>query len=644
MSLPISLMQEGIKQLRSRFAALRDRWVLLLLWPALGGAAIFGLWQLEASHASQELATLQRDALQSADRLARSYAMQVGGSLEKIDILTSYVKNDWERPGDRVSLELLRRQGVFSAERFDMLSIIGGDGRVQTSVLSIPVDKDFSIRPYFKHHQQNSDNALLVSVAAPEAPTEQQNVYVTRRLNRPDGGFDGVIVAVMQRDLFEPLSANPALNEHGFKALVGNDSAVRFATVDSQPASRAQLDAMRRDECRVGKAPVRLDAACFVDGQPRYVAAMALAHHPFQAVIGLSEQVVLAPHRAHARANRDLVTVCSMLIIFFSVFAWLLTIRIAMKRKSESHIRMAYRLATENGKDGFFLWKRVRNRFGKVVDFRIVDCNEFGARMYHMTRDTLIGKTITDIYGMTRYRDIVIASGIQMDYDGAGESEYAVLPESKMDAEWLHLTYARTYEGIAVTLRDISEKISNHNEITRRATHDALTDLPNRYWLTKSLPAMMKRAAHNDEKLAVMFIDLDKFKRVNDLLGHAAGDVVLREVADRLQSLMRPGDRVVRLGGDEFIILLDRITDEESIAMVAERIVSAFKTPFIISDTEARVGTSIGIAQFPRDGDDTEVLLHRADAAMYMAKSTKTGYSFFNAVKSIEPVACEEET
>ena len=219
-----------------------------------------------------------------------------------------------------------------------------------------------------------------------------------------------------------------------------------------------------------------------------------------------------------------------------------------------------------------------------------------------------------------------------MDLDGEGESEYAVPPASTMTAKWLRLKFARTYEGIAVTLRDISERVSTQDELARRATHDDLTDLPNRYWLTKSLPAMVNRAAHNGEKLAVLFIDLDDFKRVNDTLGHSAGDVLLRAVAERLQALMRPGDRVARLGGDEFTVLLDKIEGEDDAEQVAQRIVNAFQTPFTINGSEARVGTSIGIALFPQHGHDSDTLLRHADSAMYAAKASRNGYSFFTDV------------
>ena len=622
-------LQMFYKRVRQIYASLPSHWLVFVLWPVLGVLAITGLWQLEQSRESREQNALRTQALQHAQMLSRSYAAQINSTLQKMDELTAYIKRDWESSGGRLSMETLRQQGVFSSERLSVISIIGADGRKKTSVFPDAADGDFSERAYFKYHRSTNDTNLSIGEPTLSILLQQVVIHVTRRLNRPDGSFDGVIVAALNADFFEPLAENPAFGKRGVKALIGNDGRVRFATVDTLLANREQQTTIANAPCTVGKMPIRFDARCFVDGQPRYAATAPLAHYPFKAMIALSEEEVLAPFLIHARSSADLVKAGALLIFFFCLFAWLLTIKLYDKRRTESQIRMTYRLATENGKDAFYLWRRVKNRVGKVIDFRVVDCNERGAAMYHHSRTTMIGKTITDLYGETPYRDIVVASGIQMDLEGEGESNYAVLPASRMSAKWLHVKFARTYEGIAVTLRDISEQISNQDELARRATHDDLTDLPNRYWLTKSLPAMLQRAGRNGEKLAVLFIDLDAFKHVNDTLGHAAGDLLLRAVAERLQSLMRPGDRVARLGGDEFTILLDKVDGCEDVAQVAHRIIAAFDAPFLVNDVEARVGASIGIALFPHDGVDSDTLLRRADTAMYDAKGSKTGFSFF---------------
>lgn len=628
-----------IKAACQRLAVLKGQWLLLLLWPALGILAIIGLQQFASAREAREQIAMQNDALHHAEVLSHSFARQLTGTLDKLDQLTAYIKHDWEASGGHVSLEALRRQGVFPAGRRDTFTIIGADGRVKSSIIVDAVDDDFSGHAYFQHHQHTDDNAVLISQVASDKSSGDASVHLTRRLNRPDGKFDGIIVATVHEDFFAPLTDNPAFGKHGFKALLDNDGKVRFAMIDTLMASPAQQQATRSDRCRVVNHPVRLDAACFVDGQPRYAAVTALSRYPFKAMIGLSEQDMLQPLRTHARASRDVIIASTMLITFFCAFAWLLSIKLHLKRENESHIRLAYRLATENGRDGFYLWQRVRNKLGTVIDFKIVDCNERGANMYDLSRSTMIGKTITDLYGATLYRDTVIASGIQMDLDGEGESEYAVPPMSTMRAKWLHVKYVRTVEGVAVTLSDISDKVSHQDELARRATHDDLTGLPNRYWINKSLPAMLHRATHNREKIAVLFVDLDDFKLVNDTLGHYAGDVLLREVADRLQSLMRPGDRVARLGGDEFTIVLDKIDDTDQAAHVAKRIVDAFNTPFFVNGKQASVGASIGIALFPQNGSDIDSLLQRADSAMYVAKMSRGGFSFVVDTDVAENVA-----
>ena len=632
----LSGLQARISQFLQRPAHLPKQWPLFFLWPLLGVLAITALWHVEAARVSQDQDDLKTQALLNADQLARSYARRLDGSLQKIDALTAHIEHDWTLFGNRARLENAGVIAISGADGLDDLFIIGPNGRVHTSSVPMSIDADFSKEAYFDHHRQTASHALTISAPTAETPSQRKTVNVTRRMIGPDGSFNGVIVTTMKRDLFEAMANNPTFGPNGFKALLGSDGVARFAMINTQLASQAQLMQIVSQRCRVAATPIRLEPLCFADLQARYVAVSSLPHYPFKTLIGLSEQEILQPAQMRLRANDNLITAASLLIIFFCASAWLLTINLYLNRRSESHIRMAYLVATENGKYGFFLWKRMRNRFGRIVDFRIVDCNEVGARMYHLSRDELIGKTITDLYGVTPYRDIVIASGIQMDFDGEGESEYAVRPESTMTAQWLHMKYARTYEGVAVTLRDISEEVSNRDEITRLATHDALTDLPNRYWLQKSLPTMLQRTSHNGKKLAVLFVDLDNFKWVNDTLGHAAGDVLLRAAADRLQSLMRPGDRVARLGGDEFIIILDDVVDDNDIRVVAERIVGAFKESFVVNDTHAYVGASIGMARSPRDGNDADTLLKRADAAMYEAKSNRSGFSFSQHSEAIE--------
>lgn len=153
-----------------------------------------------------------------------------------------------------------------------------------------------------------------------------------------------------------------------------------------------------------------------------------------------------------------------------------------------------------------------------------------------------------------------------------------------------------------------------------QASHDPLTGLPNRILFEDRLSLALAQAYRCGEMLAVAFLDLDRFKTINDTLGHAVGDELLQSVAQRLLGCLREGDTIARWGGDEFTLLLPQISCPEEAAKLAQRILSSFKTPFRISDRELHITTSIGIALAPYDGEDTETLLKNADTTMYRAK------------------------
>jgi diguanylate cyclase (GGDEF)-like protein len=164
------------------------------------------------------------------------------------------------------------------------------------------------------------------------------------------------------------------------------------------------------------------------------------------------------------------------------------------------------------------------------------------------------------------------------------------------------------------------------------ATHDGLTGLPNRAMFNHLLDASIRVGRRYERKFAMMFIDLDRFKQVNDTLGHAAGDALLVEVSSRLRSCLRESDVVARLGGDEFVVILSEVTENHRVAKVAGNVLAALGKPLLLSDQECGVTASIGIALFPADGGDAETLTKHADIAMYTAKEEgKNDFRFFSS-------------
>ncbi|MDD5232132.1 MAG: PAS domain S-box protein [Syntrophales bacterium] len=182
--------------------------------------------------------------------------------------------------------------------------------------------------------------------------------------------------------------------------------------------------------------------------------------------------------------------------------------------------------------------------------------------------------------------------------------------------------------GFRGIIRDVTDRKLAEEMIMRLAYHDSLTGLPNRVLFHDRLTMAMARYKRNSKPFAVMMLDLDKFKEVNDTLGHSVGDMLLQKVAQRLTELLRKTDTVARMGGDEFLILLTDFTRTDTASVVARKILKLFQKPFDVDEHRLRITTSIGIAVYPDHGDDADTLLKNSDIAMYIAK--KSGMNRFH--------------
>ncbi|MDH5765981.1 MAG: EAL domain-containing protein, partial [Gammaproteobacteria bacterium] len=185
------------------------------------------------------------------------------------------------------------------------------------------------------------------------------------------------------------------------------------------------------------------------------------------------------------------------------------------------------------------------------------------------------------------------------------------------------------YVGVFTDISNIKE---TESKLEYLAHHDPLTDLPNRLLCTARLEHELQLAKRNQQVVAVLFLDLDMFKNINDSLGHVFGDRLLREVTSRLSEHVRNKDTIARLGGDEFIIILGGLDDRSYAGHFAENILSQFMKEFVVDDNEIHVGASIGISIYPDDGKDVETMLRNADTAMYRAKSEgRNNYQFYTS-------------
>jgi diguanylate cyclase (GGDEF)-like protein/PAS domain S-box-containing protein len=211
------------------------------------------------------------------------------------------------------------------------------------------------------------------------------------------------------------------------------------------------------------------------------------------------------------------------------------------------------------------------------------------------------------------------------------KSHYADCEPRTFNIELIGVSYGQVeWHGTYGVARDVTDRMKADQLISYQAYHDILTDLPNRVLFRDRLNLAVLQAKRNGTDLALMFIDLDRFKLVNDTLGHAVGDVLLQQAAVRLKGCLRRGDTLARLGGDEFTVVLPELTDRRDAVLVAEKFLESLRQPFLLANQTIHISASIGIAVYPADGETIDELISNSDIAMYHTKAEgKDGYTFF---------------
>lgn len=276
-------------------------------------------------------------------------------------------------------------------------------------------------------------------------------------------------------------------------------------------------------------------------------------------------------------------------------------------------------------------------------NFNIVEINPSFCRAAESDSETLIERYLPDIKPALKNPALFekIMSELERCGHWSGEICYHQPNngQHKPHEEWLTLSSAKNELGVVTNYVAVFSNVANllelKNELEHHAYHDALTGLPNRILLYDRLKQAILRSDRNHKPLAICYLDLDGFKKVNDTLGHSAGDELLKEVAHRFSKLLRANDTVARLGGDEFVILFGDLTDSEDYKLLLDRVLQHINEPIFIDGDEANVSASIGVTLYPLDKNSADELLEHADVAMYHAKqSGKSQYQLYNYQQS----------
>ncbi|MGX4644244.1 bifunctional diguanylate cyclase/phosphodiesterase [Massilia sp. SYSU DXS3249] len=639
-----------VVRLRPFLAFLRGRLSLLLLWPAIAVLAGAALWALVLGQLDHQRQDRQAELQQQVDAYTRSYATRTQRSIGDTDRLMLLLRHHWSVSGARDTLAGTVEKGIFSKQYIAGAAMVDRKGIVVSSSHPDAVGMYFGDKPYFTGQQHAAAgkfaDKLYVSGPMTGQVSNREVIAFSRPLLGPRGQFEGIVLFSVFPSFFTQHYAEPILREHGFVGLLQANGEVLASRSGNTVHSAAAPFLLAPLPKAGARGVARLDGArWFADGRTRVVGWQPLPELGMTGMLGVDEYSAMAGHRRDRAAALENAWWNTAWLTLAALLATSLYVHAKWRQHEVETIRATYRLATEDAGEGFFIHRPLRDAHGAVVDFEIVDCNQYGADMFGKQSQQLIGHRLSEFYQGELFRAACARLRQALD-TGLYDRELPVPPaaDQPLKAQWIRYKVVRAGDDLAVTVRDISESKAQLNELERRSNSDELTGLPNRYWIQQYLPRAIEAARSGSRGLAVLFIDLDGFKTVNDALGHAAGDQLLRTVAKRLTVAVRPRDHVVRLGGDEFVVVLEHIKGAEDVEHVAGRVLGAFHDGFHLQQATHVLNASIGISLFPEHGDNAETLLKHADIAMYSVKTEGKGSFRFFQSRYFEAIRTRLET
>lgn len=638
-SAPMSLSETGrsvsdIFRRTPRWLMQPRRLAWLLALPVVCAALCAMLWSTTEMRITERHDSAIAAARSTTEFLATDYASYLSRSLQKIDQLLLLVR--YEQARGPLDLLGAAKNGVFSDAQKINVFMLDQNGYAKDASFPWPSGR-FDYREYFQFHRAHAEDVLHIStpvVGRNAAGSDPVVVQLTRRIYRADGSFGGVVGVSLRLSYFDPSGVLLAGHPGDFTVVLGRDGilrSVRLGAVEVDPL-RAGFAAPPELTGNAGSGVLH-SAQWIPSDQSRIYAWKALDGLPLVAVVGIGERDALADYRHFAAERRENARLITILLAIVAVIGTALVMQTLGRIEREELSRTAYRIATDGGKDGFYMFTPIYDASRRLIDLRLLDCNARGAEMMRELRQNLIGRRWSEFWPAATLRDM-LSFYTEADRRGFSES-LGELPRGTPFPEhmrWVRRRIVRTGDVFTVAIADVTSEVGLRENLEHLANHDLLTNLRNRNWLIKTLPVWIEQALNSQQQLAVVYVDFDRFKRINDMWGHAVGDELLKAASSRMQGLVQNHDEVVHLSGDQFIIILTQVQGEAAVSGIVERILQAIAQPFALSRGQCSISASVGVSMFPRDGADAEALMRDADAALHDAKANGRGQlRFFDA-------------
>jgi PAS domain S-box-containing protein len=439
----------------------------ILAWPLLCLMLAVWLWYWTLSKIDTERRAVEKKVLSEATALCEDYVQYLAQAINLADQISLQVQYGWERSHGNLNLQELAQGGLFRNPQINNVIAVNREGIPVTATLGNVQKVSFKDRDFYVYHKNDDSKELLIGKPLVSRTTGKSAIPFTRRLNTPQGDFDGVAVVGFEPQYLASFYAGSFPGKTGLLMVAGLDGILRSATVGgaSQDSTQAALGAVPLFNSPSGASYLSAEP-WFSDKQPRYVAWKTLKAYPLVAMVGLSEQEYFAPYQKAWETDRRVATSGSFILFLFAFVAARMSTRIVRKKRQEEEVRKAYRIATEGGSEGYYMYEALHDKSGSISDFVLVDCNERGAEFYGISHTQLLQMKLSGLYPAAHFHELMNIFCAAM-VSGFHEDETVTPRESPLHIKWAKRRVVRSGNGLAVTVQDITERKRAEEELKR---------------------------------------------------------------------------------------------------------------------------------------------------------------------------------
>ena len=623
---------------QSKYVAFRRR--LIIGFCLLIALLILSMsWKIYTSYEND-----RKTARSQTKNFVQAMSAHVIGALQFIDLsLASSADAIKGMNVDSVSTPETIRQLLLSAGRISdsnfWVIFIDAQGRGVAASNNLPISGvSYADRPYFSSHVQNVDNGLFIGGPEIGRVSKRRIFFLSRRVTSPSGKFLGVVAAPVDASAFATVFAN-ALFQPSLSITLAHTNGKIVARAPKFDESFATNIVGSMLFKKMTTAPSgTYEAKSLVDGDTRIYSYKTIENMPLVVSVGMASNSWTEGLIDDLQvATLGLVVVIA--VLFFSGnFALSSYRRMARSEGDQRRLNDELQAAKEELAVSEKRTRMITDNLPALVAY--IDSNEryvFHNSLYRNIQgidvSTMLGKTMREVYREEDYalvkNEIALAmTGKRVAFERSvtkegveGHYKFEYTPD--FDA-------AGKVAGLYSMVTNVTGMKRVQNQLALLARIDTLTGLPNRNSLYDRLAEAVIRSRRNGTKLGCLYLDLDHFKQVNDTLGHAGGDDLLKQFGARLQTCVRQTDMVARLAGDEFVIVIEGLELYEGARLVAAKVIEAMQVPFVLAGMHRLITTSIGVAVADGQTDDPDSLLKKADEALYRAKrSGKNLFEFY---------------